>query len=119
MAKKNILTQGKKARADGLALANRLEEALALCASVCRTDPMDMGRSTRTLLDLLEVGRDDAVIEHTSHARQRSVIRTPSYHQVTQPIHQHAKYSWKRYAADFAAVMPILRPFIEHFGYGQ
>lgn len=73
----------------------------------------------RTLLDFLEVGWDDAVLEHTSHARQRSAIRTPSYHQVTQPIYQHAKYRWKRYEADFASVMPILRPFIEHFGYGQ
>jgi len=42
VAKKNILTQSKKAKADGLALANRLEEALTLYAGVCKTDPTDV-----------------------------------------------------------------------------
>ena len=42
MAKKNILTQSKKSKADSLALASRLEEALMLYASVCKTDPTDV-----------------------------------------------------------------------------
>ncbi len=72
---------------------------------------------TRRLLDFLEVGWDDAVLQHTEHARERGKINTPSYHQVTQPIYQHAKYRWKRYARQLEPVMETLQPFIEYFGY--
>ena len=79
----------------------------------------DIEPETRKLLDFLGVGWDDAVLEHTRHAQQRLAIRTPSYHQVTQPIYQHAKYRWKRYEDDFGPVMATLRPFIEGFGYPE
>jgi tetratricopeptide (TPR) repeat protein len=74
---------------------------------------------TRRLLDFLEVGWDDAVLQHTEHARKRGTINTPSYHQVTQPIYQHAKYRWKRYAKQLEPVMETLRPYIEYFGYEE
>lgn len=77
----------------------------------------DFESETRALLDFLGVGWDDALLRHAEHARQRSTINTPSYHQVTQPIYQHAKYRWKRYAKELEPMMPILRPYIEHFGY--
>lgn len=74
---------------------------------------------TRRLLDFLEVGWDDAVLQHTEHARKRGNINTPSYHQVTQPIYRHARYRWKRYAKQLEPVMEALRPFIEYFGYEE
>jgi tetratricopeptide (TPR) repeat protein len=74
---------------------------------------------TRRLLDFLEVGWDDAVRQHTEHARNRGTINTPSYHQVTQPIYQHAKYRWKRYAKQLEPVMETLQPYIEYFGYEE
>jgi tetratricopeptide (TPR) repeat protein len=73
----------------------------------------------RALLDFLGVGWNDAVLNHVEHAKQRSVINTPSYHQVTRPIYQHAKYRWKRYAREFDPVMPILQPYIKYFGYAE
>ncbi len=73
----------------------------------------------RRLLEFLGVGWDEAVLDHTRRAQERSIINTPSYHQVTQPIYQHARYRWKRYEQDFAAVMPILQPYIDHFGYAE
>lgn len=76
-------------------------------------------QETRALLDFLGVGWDDAVLGHTEHAIKRGTINTPSYHQVTQPIYQHAKYRWKRYAKEFEPVMETLSPFIEYFGYGE
>lgn len=79
----------------------------------------DFENETRALLDFLEVGWDDKVLGHTEHAMKRGTINTPSYHQVTQPIYQHAKYRWKRYALEFEPVMPKLRPFIEYFGYSE
>lgn len=77
----------------------------------------DFEPETRKLLDFLGVGWDDAVREHTRHAQQRLAIKTPSYHQVTQPLYQHAKYRWKHYEDAFGPVMTTLRPFIDRFGY--
>lgn len=74
---------------------------------------------TRTLLEFLGVDWNDGVLEHTKHAQQRGIINTPSYHQVTQPIYQHARYRWKRYEKEFAPVMEVLQPFIEQFGYSE
>jgi tetratricopeptide (TPR) repeat protein len=79
----------------------------------------DFEGETRALLDFLGVGWDDRVRGHTEHAMQRGTINTPSYHQVTQPIYQHAKYRWKRYAEQFESVMPTLKPFIDYFDYAE
>ena len=79
----------------------------------------DLEPEARKLLDFLGVGWNDAVLNHTQRAQQRSVINTPSYHQVTQPIYQHAKYRWKRYEKDFEPIMATLRPVIDQFGYGE
>lgn len=78
----------------------------------------DFEGQARQLLDFLGVGWDAAVLKYDEHAKKR-VIKTPSYHQVTQPIYQHAKYRWKRYAKQFEPVMATLDPFIEYFGYGE
>lgn len=79
----------------------------------------DFENETRALLDFLGVGWDDSVLSHTEHAAKRGTINTPSYHQVTQPIYQHARYRWKRYATQFEPVLPTLQPYIEHFGYAE
>jgi tetratricopeptide (TPR) repeat protein len=73
----------------------------------------------RKLLEFIGVDWSDAVLEHTRHAQQRFAIMTPSYHQVTQPIYQHARYRWKRYAEEFQPVMATLQPFIDRFGYQE
>ena len=67
----------------------------------------------------LDLPWDDAVLGHTEHAQTRGIINTPSYHQVTVPIYQHAKYRWKRYARDFGSSIGILAPYIERFGYAE
>ena len=77
----------------------------------------DVEGETRKLLAFLGVNWDDSVLNHTEHARQRSAINTPSYHQVTQPIYQDAKYRWKRYEQAFEPVMGMLQPYIDYFGY--
>lgn len=78
----------------------------------------DFEGQTRQLLDFLGVGWDDAVLGYSEHAKKR-VIRTPSYHQVTQPIYKHASYRWKRYAKQMGPVMETLKPFIDYFGYAE
>jgi Tfp pilus assembly protein PilF len=79
----------------------------------------DAERETRAMLEFLGADWRDEVLDHAGHARRRAVINTPSYHQVTQPIYRHAKYRWKRYEREMAPIMPLLRPFIEYFGYAE
>lgn len=79
----------------------------------------DFEPEARKLLDFLGVGWNEAVLEHTRRAQQRLAIQTPSYHQVTQPLYQHARYRWKRYGDAFGPVMATLRPFIDGFGYRE
>lgn len=79
----------------------------------------DMTGETRALLSFLGLDWDDAVLSHTQHARQRGIINTPSYHQVSQPIYQHARYRWKRYEHAFMPLMGALKPYIDLFDYHE
>lgn len=79
----------------------------------------DIAGESQSLLEFLGVAWDDSVLQHTEHARKRGAINTPSYHQVVQPIYQHAKYRWKRYEREFAPVIATLQPFISYFGYEE
>lgn len=72
---------------------------------------------SKALLDFLGVGWSEDVRKHDKHAMSHSRVRTPSYHQVTQPIYQHAKYRWRRYEKQFEPVMQVLHPYIQYFGY--
>lgn len=73
---------------------------------------------TKRLLNFLGLEWHDDVLHHDQHARTRN-ISTPSYHQVTQPIYQDAKYRWKRYEEYMRPVLPLLQPYIDYFGYGE
>ena len=53
----------------------------------------------------------------SEHAQSRGFIGTPSYAKVVQPIHSEATGRWRRYAAHVAAILPTLRPVMEHWGY--
>ena len=64
------------------------------------------------------MGWHEDVLKYAENSKKNR-INTPSYHQVTQPIYHHAKYRWKRYEREMASVMPMLRPFIEYFGYAE
>lgn len=68
-------------------------------------------------LAFLNLPWDEAVLRHTEHAARKTVINTPSYHQVTQPIYQTAKYRWERYREFLAPYLPTLQQFIEYFEY--
>lgn len=78
----------------------------------------DNAEETRQLLEFLGLDWNENVLRHDEHARTRN-IRTPSYHQVTKPIYQDAKYRWKRYEKYMQSVLPILQPYIDYFGYGE
>ena len=77
---------------------------------------VDFEAETRRLLDFLGVGWDDAVRGYRDHARTRT-ISTPSYHQVVQPLYTRSIGRWKNYRPELEAALPLLRPYVEAFGY--
>lgn len=80
---------------------------------------VDFEKEVRHLLDFLGLEWRDEVLGFAERALKRGNVQTASYHQVTQPIYQHAKYRWKHYAEQLAPVMGMLQPFIEYFGYAE
>ncbi len=72
---------------------------------------------TRRVLEFIGVGWDEAVLGYAEHARRRETIATPSYHEVTEPIFQRAKYRWRHYAKELEPYMHRLAPYIEYFAY--
>ena len=77
----------------------------------------DLESEVRRVLDFLELEWNPRVLQYADHARGRGRIDTPSYHQVVQPIYDHAKYRWRRYENHLAPVLGVLAPFVESFGY--
>lgn len=77
----------------------------------------DLPTQAASLLRFLELPWDDAVMDPGRTARDKSIVNTPSYHQVSQPIYRHATYRWRRYEAHLAAIAPVVQPFADVFGY--
>ena len=77
----------------------------------------DMEGEARSLLAFLGVDWDESVLDYRTHARQRGVINTPSYAQVTEPIYQRAKYRWIRYNDQLAPIIADIEPLAATFGY--
>ena len=69
------------------------------------------------MLAFLGVDWDESVLDYRTHARQRGVINTPSYAQVTEPIYQRAKYRWIRYNDQLAPIITDIEPLAATFGY--
>lgn len=59
---------------------------------------------------------DDAILNF-HEARNRPLIRTPSYDQVDHKPHRDAVGRWRHYQKHFGNVEDILRPWLEKFGY--
>ncbi|MBE88787.1 MAG: hypothetical protein CMM76_05020 [Rhodospirillaceae bacterium] len=72
--------------------------------------------TVRAMLNFLELEWDDSVLSFDRHAQNRTIL-TPSYSQVTQPIYTDSKERWRRYEEQLKPVLPVLEPFINHFGY--
>lgn len=78
----------------------------------------DKAGQTEALFRFL--GVDPALAgDYQAHAHDRGLINTPSYHQVSQPIYQHARYRWKHYEAQLEPVRADLRPFARYFDYAE
>jgi len=72
--------------------------------------------TVRSVLDFIGVGWHEAIAGYRHAAKQRG-ISTPSYRDVTAPVHNRAIARWRRYEQHLAPVLPTLAPFVEAFGY--
>lgn len=92
---------------------------LPLAVHTSRYEDMvaDLEREARALVSFLGLEWDAALLHFYEHARERSRIDTPSYHQVTRPIYHTAVERWRRYQPYVAPFLHRLQPFIQDFGY--
>lgn len=44
-------------------------------------------------------------------------IASPSFSQVAQPLYSSSVARWRRYEQEYAAILPLLAPYLEAFGY--
>ena len=71
----------------------------------------------RPLFDSLGLEWRDEALDHRATAKARGLITTASYAQVVEPIYKRAAGRWEKYRAHLEPVLPVLRPWVEKFGY--
>lgn len=77
----------------------------------------DLESTVAQLLTFLGLPWDEGVLDYAENARRRGRINTPSYNQVTEPIHTRARGRWVRYQDLIAGPLETLRPWIRAYGY--
>ena len=76
----------------------------------------DFEGRVRAVCDFLGIEWTDAMRDFSEKARE-TVIRSPSAAQVRRPLYGEGVGQWRRYAKEFAPALPILAPWVKHFGY--
>jgi tetratricopeptide (TPR) repeat protein len=71
----------------------------------------------QSLLDFLELPWNADVLDHQKTALERGRIKTASYSQVVEPIYSRSSGRWRNYEAHLAPILPVLKPWIEKFGF--
>jgi hypothetical protein len=77
----------------------------------------DRDKELRPLFDFLKLEWHDDVLDHQATARSRGHIKTASYAQVVEPIYKRSSGRWLNYRKHLEPIIPVLRPWIEKFGY--
>jgi len=77
----------------------------------------DRDRELRGLFEFLGLDWHDAVMDHQSTALSRGRIKTASYAQVVEPIYKRSAGRWQNYRKHLEPIIPILKPWIDKFGY--
>ena len=73
--------------------------------------------TVKGLISFLGLEWEEGLGDHTASARQRDKVRTASYNQVVEPIYDRSMQRWKRYEKALEPVLPIMGPWVKHFGY--
>jgi tetratricopeptide (TPR) repeat protein len=78
---------------------------------------VDREKELRELFDFLGLDWHDAVLDHQKTALNRGRIKTASYAQVVEPIYTRSAGRWEKYRKHLEPVLPVLKRWIEKFGY--
>ncbi|MBS0192840.1 MAG: sulfotransferase [Proteobacteria bacterium] len=76
----------------------------------------DPATETRSACDFLGLPWQAEQLRFAERARSGTRITTPSYEQVSQPLHDRAIGRWVRYRAWLEPYLPQLQPWIERYG---
>lgn len=77
----------------------------------------DFEPEMRAIAGFLELEWDERMLAPAAHARSKGFISTPSYSQVVQPLNSRSIGRWRPYADRLAAVLPIIQPYLDRWGY--
>ena len=71
----------------------------------------------RALAAFMGVEWTDAILDNRQTARDRGFINTPSYAQVAEPLYDRSIGGWEKYRKQMKPALPILKPWVQRFGY--
>ena len=77
------------------------------------THPQDR---LKALLNFLALEWDEAMLEYRQHGSV-DTSNTPSYQQVSQPLHTRSIGKWRHYPKQLESSLSILQPWVKRFGY--
>jgi tetratricopeptide (TPR) repeat protein len=102
-----------------MSLWRRLEDLLPLRLQYTRYEALvaDPAAEIAALCSFLGIEPVDAMLDHAARQAGRAPVRTASYQQVAEPLHQRSVGRWMNYHAYLAPHLAQLRPLAEHYGY--
>lgn len=77
----------------------------------------DHDSELRPLFEFLGLDWEEQALDHQATARGRGHIKTASYAQVVEPIYKRSAGRWQNYRKHLEPIIPILKPWIDKFGY--
>ena len=77
----------------------------------------DVPGTLKLLTAFLDLEWNPRLLDHRTTARERGVIGTPSYAQVTERIYTRARGRWEKYREQMDGVTPWLAPWADRLGY--
>lgn len=93
-------------------------EELPIRACMVRYEDLvtDPRRVLRKVVSFLNLDWDASVLDYRERI-EGSVIDTPSYRQVAQPLYRSSMGRWRRYTKELGPVLPMLEPVAKRLGY--
>ena len=105
--------------ARAMSLWRQIEERLPLRLQYTRYEALvaDAAAEISSVCSYLGVEPVAAMFDHSARLAGRAPVRTASYQQVAEPLHQRSAGRWLNYRAQLAPQLPVLQSFAEHYGY--
>ncbi|MCH8058462.1 MAG: hypothetical protein IIB78_11390 [Proteobacteria bacterium] len=72
----------------------------------------------KALLNFLALEWDDSMLEYRQQGGN-DISDTPSYQQVSQPLHSRSIGKWRHYSKQLESSLSIVRPWVKRFGYQE